>query len=119
MEVCGDQYLPICLDLSSERTRQALSKSGTIFVKKRTSYKNKVHSVSNQWKFQSCGVNFDVCLQLSGSSFSAVNYGIGKVKGTVSWCSFNGLSPPPPPPPPPLLTFSLALLNEICCDYFV
>ena len=44
LEVCSDEYLPIRLDLSSERTRQALSKSGTIFVKKRTSYKNKVYS---------------------------------------------------------------------------
>lgn len=48
MEVCGDQYLPIRLDLSSERTRQALSKSGTIFVKKRTSHKNKVCSIQKK-----------------------------------------------------------------------
>ena len=58
VEICSDEYLPIRLDLSSERTRQALLKSGTIFVKKRTSYKNKVCSISNQQKIHQNSDNF-------------------------------------------------------------
>ena len=94
MEVCSDQYLPIRLDLSSERTRQALSKSGTIFVKRRTSHKNKVVSKTSAiTQSYSVFLLSNFALQLSVSSFSAGNYGIGKVKGTVSWCQFYGLNP--------------------------
>ncbi len=95
VEVCSDQYLPIRLDLSSERTRQALSKSGTIFVKKRTSYKNKVCSQTSQTSRKSTRAAMILkpfYFQLSGSSFFAGNYGVGKVKGRVSY-HFTATSP--------------------------